>query len=776
MSRLILCTVGVSLEEKCRQGNLLENDLTLYNPIFGNNGVICKYNSNEVINLQNDVLDHINALLKKYQNFWWQSNNERDKRQASPAELASLSGQLFNRDQAPNLQSCVGGQESVHAANSQLEDVVVLLCSNTPKGVFCGLFIKEFIGQMGWASCGLRAKFAQGNLTIIPSENTSPDTSSISVCGNNTNEQAVGQLLSCGGLVMVDGLAIEDNRQFEEIGLANLASCMSLFIKSALDKEMEVEVNATGGFKPQSIYATVIGSLFEVDVYYLHEDSQENLKLPHLPIDHDVMSWAEYMGIIEAIDGREEAISAALRGSLPEPYARLFQKRGESLFLNPFGSIVRDRMKEETRRVSRYGRGLLLTERLGEYKEEYERCVTDKWQYLWLGDLIPETVEHARGHTQRLLTLASQLLLPLYGSCGNPLDEKSLFALLASIWLHDLGHKQRELKVPSEEEFAVPGNPKSPFAIDDWEPFSLSGLPTAVRDMHHVLTWEALLLDGSCRYGLKEYLIYPVAWPCLFHRFKMPLSGTGDFVDSATGFSVKGPLAKEMSGVKTQVVAALLRFLDACDVQRERTVDERYLIERMDLTSMEMEEEKGRLMEFAESFKNAECCIKDLNNNLFEFLGAATELNESLINFMSKNGGSNRDLSMVNFDGLKSGLQQSLDELIKSNKNLFLDCNSERKLLFRSWLESADRAFFKALQGYHFFKHCQISQVLILPDNNGNFQIHLRPADNHIDKMVENIKRDIEGECGKVNGILKQLGINRVNVVANQNQWEARNG
>jgi len=769
--RLILCTVGISLEEKCKEPGHVNITLGIYKEIFGDNGILNKYEATSILEAERNggIFQSLEKIINRYVEFWNNNVDEKLKKEASPAELASLSGRLNTSGEAED------------------GDAVVLLCSNTAKGVFCGLFVKLFVENMGWAKCGLRAKFSDGELEIVSSTESALREDSASPSGDDANEQAVGNLLSCGGLVMVDGLAIADTRQFEEIGLANLVSCMSLLIESAKEKGMVVEVNATGGFKPQSIYATIIGSLFEVDVYYLHEDSQENLKLPPLPIDHDAMSWAEYIGIIEAADGKDKDRSVALKESLPEPYRRLFQERGGKLFLNPFGSIVRGRMKEETKRLSRYGRGLLLTERLGDYKEKYEKCVTEAWQYLWLGDLIPETVEHARGHTQRLLTLASQLLLPLYGQNNKPpLTEVSLFALLASIWLHDLGHKQRELKIP-KDKFEVPGSPEDPVEIvgemNDWSVFRVSGLPTVVRDMHHVLTWEALLLDKSDRYKLKS-LRFPVAWACLFHRLQMPLGNDSEFKDKVTGFTVRGPMANVIKVkadgevcVEVKKVAALLRFLDACDVQRERTVDERYLEERMDLTLGEMEEEEGKREELAKALAEASksrggVCreFQELNYILPCFTKKARELNEFLRKIIKNDkgeGGNKNFVELIDgFDCLKRKIEDNLKKLISREKNLFLSCSEKKEdLLFRSWLESADRAFFKALQVYHFIKHYQVSQVLILPEDGGRFKVEIKPTEKFaVPGILEKIKGDIEAEYSEVREILKGLGINSVEV------------
>jgi len=279
--RLILCTVGISLEEKCKEPRVVNINLNDYGKIFGNQGILTNKRAEAVLQLNGtEVSELLEKLYNSYKDVWINLPNGKQKKEASPAELASLSGRLNASGEA------------------EKEDVVVLLCSNTAKGVFCGLFVKFFIEKMEWAKCGLRAKFFDGKLEIVSSTESAPRGNSVSPYSDNANEQAVWDLLLCGGLVMVAGLALVDTRQFEERGLANLVSCMSMLIKSAKEKGMMVEVNATGGFKPQSIYATIIGSLFEVDVYYLHEDSQENLKLPPLPIDHDAMSWAEYIWII----------------------------------------------------------------------------------------------------------------------------------------------------------------------------------------------------------------------------------------------------------------------------------------------------------------------------------------------------------------------------------------------------------------------------------------------------------------------------------------------
>ncbi len=67
----------------------------------------------------------------------------------------------------------------------------------------------------------------------------------------------------------------------------------------------EVVINATGGFKAEIAYATLVGILFDVPVSYIHEQFNELIEMPAMPVAWDYSTFADSEQFFAWIDGEE---------------------------------------------------------------------------------------------------------------------------------------------------------------------------------------------------------------------------------------------------------------------------------------------------------------------------------------------------------------------------------------------------------------------------------------------------------------------------------------
>ncbi|MBO1437221.1 putative CRISPR-associated protein [Meiothermus sp. CFH 77666] len=92
--------------------------------------------------------------------------------------------------------------------------------------------------------------------------------------------------------VRIPGLAYEA-QGFVDYGLKNFVRTLAGEIRKATRAQKDVIINATGGFKAEISYATVLGLVFKVPVCYIHEQFREIVTLPPTPIswDNSLFVW-----------------------------------------------------------------------------------------------------------------------------------------------------------------------------------------------------------------------------------------------------------------------------------------------------------------------------------------------------------------------------------------------------------------------------------------------------------------------------------------------------
>ncbi len=129
--------------------------------------------------------------------------------------------------------------------------------------------------------------------------------------------------------------------RFKMRGLRSLVATLIDRIRRERQARREVLINATGGFKAEIAYATVVGLLFDVPVYYIHEAFRDIIQIPSTPIGWDYSLIADHEEFFEWLseDLRTTAeVDARLRtlSRSEELHLLLVDEEGYT-FLSPTG-------------------------------------------------------------------------------------------------------------------------------------------------------------------------------------------------------------------------------------------------------------------------------------------------------------------------------------------------------------------------------------------------------------------------------------------------------
>ncbi|NLU50147.1 MAG: putative CRISPR-associated protein [Syntrophomonadaceae bacterium] len=125
-------------------------------------------------------------------------------------------------------------------------------------------------------------------------------------------------------------------------GLRRLVDSLIEAIRLARRLNLEPVINATGGFKAEIAYATLVGLLFKVPVYYIYEAFQEIIEMPAVPVDWDYTLMAEYEDFFEWLQTelrRTQKTENRLRGMPPELRQFLVNTEDGYTLLSPAGEV-----------------------------------------------------------------------------------------------------------------------------------------------------------------------------------------------------------------------------------------------------------------------------------------------------------------------------------------------------------------------------------------------------------------------------------------------------
>ncbi|MBP8952476.1 MAG: hypothetical protein KBI47_08830 [Armatimonadetes bacterium] len=457
-----------------------------------------------------------------------------------PAEISSLHA-FYQQDEERN------------GSSPQEVDKVVLLCSDTNAGLTAGFAIQKYIQGHTSRTGNHRAAF-DGWITGPPQ------------------------------LVVVGGLQSLNADTFRDTGLNKLVEA----VQNAIAPHREthrIVINLTGGYKGAIPHLVLIASAYEdVEVIYKYETSAATVTLPAMPLALDLPMWRDYRWLLRALPHLGTG-GKLLQKDVPRPVRALFQVDANGVAKGNFlyGLCKREYDRHADDAFSMHGRGELLLDLLDSKPElqKWLREHIERWQYAWLGDQVPEMAEHQRGHTQRALELASQIIRPAFGSEGERfLNDTELAVFIAAVWLHDIGHAGKQFRAAGKI-----------YVVD--------GFPTLIRDWHHFLAAQMLEDDiDAIKHGRDGAFFHrpqdgctdtaigfirAVALVARHHRRRLPLNGEQSKTPLPGGNTADAPFGERectvqvgSETVRWRLLTALYRVVDAADVQGERVGTEQY--------------------------------------------------------------------------------------------------------------------------------------------------------------------------------------------------------
>jgi len=217
-------------------------------------------------------------------------------------------------------------------------------------------------------------------------------------------------------------------------GIANLANQMSKYIDEQQSMPGTVYIDPTGGFKASWIIWRLVGARYPNAVFIDSQPTSTHLmRLPRFPLAADVNMIDELHSFLEG-----HGIPTHVYEILPSQVQSLFDAPLLDLCKpNFFGDVFHDLY--EKRNLVPDGSGSILLKQIGnQHLVNALESHIPAWQNVWIGDQLPETVDHGKRHSLRLMEFAVEALPSLnVGAIGN---DAGLFVLFASLWLHDIGH------------------------------------------------------------------------------------------------------------------------------------------------------------------------------------------------------------------------------------------------------------------------------------------------------------------------------------------------
>jgi len=150
----------------------------------------------------------------------------------------------------------------------------------------------------------------------------------------------------------INDLTYTESR-FKMRGLRSLVAHLIEIIQTERNQERSPLINATGGFKAEIAYATLIGLLFHVPVYYIHEKFGDIVEMPTIPIAWDYSLFADHRQFFQWIgsDYRlADEVEQRLRG-LPSEARLLLSEEDGYIALSPAGEAFYAAFEERRARV-----------------------------------------------------------------------------------------------------------------------------------------------------------------------------------------------------------------------------------------------------------------------------------------------------------------------------------------------------------------------------------------------------------------------------------------
>ena len=586
------------------------------------------------------------------------------------------------------------------------------------------------------------------HLVLLPSEDEASRLTAHATCVSLTRLKALfpNTTLECSRIDGIMPLPIKvDSR---ENFLLSISKLFNKLDELTQNPDGEAVICSTGGYKAVAGFAMMYAQLHSIPCLYSFEGFSEAYEVMNIPLGYAYASMDEEINILKAIE-KNAAVdikslprwvqdSHALAGSLLESY--------------------------DAARRKPYGTGEYLFDRLrtcGDRGEDWanylQELLVHNWSQLWAGDQIPETVEHSRRHSKRLMEFAANL----FRCAEGPMEElgfdkahpELLAVLIATIYLHDIGHTA--LSYPLLED--VSGRA---------DIFPLGLFPSSVREVHHLLTGK-LLRSGSARKryftrrnakdhdsAMTDILLTCVPLVSEHHRGYTALKGeaaklkdghkirqAGELLFGKENFGeTLRPLEERYAAKKDKCpvdpehllnLAALMRIIDGCDVQADRVISEDYLEYRNRRSEDEARALKMQLLGLRD------CLSRDMVEKLDALDVGEVESNKA-------------------YDAVYPLVFRDLKEL----KDKYGSWEQVRRKALPEFtaLSLANRVAFKGEQRFHFGKHKNVGFVLPVLEEPDTVTVQIFPNSDIPGLLMGELKKickDINGEYDAVKTVLE---------------------
>jgi len=403
-------------------------------------------------------------------------------------------------------------------------------------------------------------------------------------------------------VVFTEGLksAEDKDTSFTKQGLSNFLSNMIECIDRYDEENYEIKILVSGGYKSLVPYSTLVGILKRKDIYYIYEDSDQLMSLPSLPISIDISTLKPCYPILRNIENSLVEKYKIYFNKLPDEIKNLIEtKNGQFKFksaltflVQSYNSIVnKSPLEFESRNLNLLN--FLTEESSSPDLKKYFMDLVDIGSFFWIGDKIPEMIDHALKHHNNLFEIMELILLPILTNKPDFLSEEELFILLCTIYFHDWGHVLSQF------------------------PGSRTLLPTEIRDHHNILGYERLkdqrtqeqllsqLKWSPNKESLWKNYLEAIATVGLYHRKRMPLFSNKDsdysFKIGSKDYTYKPAGESKIKFNKNEIVEgrlllliALFRVIDSLDTQVWRIGSENEFIFKMSSLLSDIKSEKVR--------------------------------------------------------------------------------------------------------------------------------------------------------------------------------------
>lgn len=530
-----------------------------------------------------------------------------------------------------------------------------------------------------------------------------------------------------GNLHIIDKLS-ENSAEFNN-GLQKLLTTINKTAENA-DAYQEVVFNITAGYKGVVPYMVLAGMCYKNSrVIYLYETSKSIIEIPRLPVNFDIAGWNDnraFLNVLTKIPNVGEIYSTPEMLPLSEEFRSLFVRSNSSLSFTPFGNFLQEKYKKakEEKALSEFGRGYILADLIVDKgkKDKLKKWINNS-QNIWYGDNIPETVDHSRGHCQRLLELAAQIIRPINQKLeGAFLTDDELIVLTLTLWFHDIGHSGRKLiRNFNDKTVQELLNTRK---FEQYEYIDISEFPTANRDIHHILGFiEALkeiesfgfyddpnAIQGEGKdWFLDVKYLKAAIYAYLYHRKKMFGLCSQNPYTFKFGVSITKEIVEKWPNggeVRLRFLAALQAFVDECDNSRERAGDAEFKQRRIRQTEKEIETEYEKLI------KLYGCATGTSQTNDLDEIKFVMQL---FINHVNGKFYSYDELlkKSNNFDLKIKINKEKVEDLLNNCIEKYYDISSNP--LVYEIATTLNKVIFKLIQNWHFDKSNAYNSVFILP-------------------------------------------------------------